>query len=453
LGFFGAVFVLLIDKIDKKRQNVNMMTKGKSKLGIGLLVLFFLLTTAVFLLSFIFNAPFVAEASIPDAHQYTITFNGADFVASNKNGSLNTFHASINFILNTMISSHAGGQNCIVTFGNGTVLDIGGSQITFGSGWGAVTLDGSITSSNPQATVVVENNASVSVRADIKNTSANGVAVLNNNSSTAVVLEGSPTFNSAIRASAGRLSAGATFNPNGKIYTVDLISYTNGAVLVVGGAQFVGNFKSANANYAVRINGVNLVVNRLHDIVFINWNAVELKRERFAFGDTVKEPSNVTRAATAQHTYTFSGWSPAFVATVAGDFTYTATFSQAVNSYTIKFVNYNDEVLQTAVLPFGATIIPPLINPTRAATEEFTYTFDGWEGLTATATVTGDAVFTATFSTGEGMGDGNPPPDPDDPFHWIPVLCGSFALGGISAGLFLFINHKKKGAKAKGSVA
>ena len=99
-----------------------------------------------------------------------------------------------------------------------------------------------------------------------------------------------------------------------------------------------------------------------------------------------------TKAATAQYTYTFTGWSPA-IATVTGDATYTAQFSSTVNKYTITWVV--DGVTTTEEYDYGAT--PSFKGSTdKASDAQYTYTFADWD--TTLATVTGNKTYTATYS-------------------------------------------------------
>lgn len=105
--------------------------------------------------------------------------------------------------------------------------------------------------------------------------------------------------------------------------------------------------------------------------------------------------SNPTKAATAEYTYTFTGWTPVIEA-ATGDKTYTATYSATKNSYTIRFVNDNGTELQKTKVAYGETPVYNGTTPTKAATAEKTYTFSGWSP--AVAAVTGDMTYTATFT-------------------------------------------------------
>ena len=97
--------------------------------------------------------------------------------------------------------------------------------------------------------------------------------------------------------------------------------------------------------------------------------------------------------ATAQFTYTFKGWDKKIVA-VTGDVTYTATFDETTNKYTVKFVSDGVE-LQSTEVEYGTVPEYKGATPTMQATAQFTYTFKGWDkGIAA---VTGDVTYTATF--------------------------------------------------------
>lgn len=86
-----------------------------------------------------------------------------------------------------------------------------------------------------------------------------------------------------------------------------------------------------------------------------------------------------TKAATAQYSYTFSGWSdgtntyaPAALPTVSGNVTYTAQFNSTAKTYTITY-KVDGEVYDTKTVSYGDSIA--LIDaPTREG-----YTFSGWQ--------------------------------------------------------------------------
>lgn len=102
-----------------------------------------------------------------------------------------------------------------------------------------------------------------------------------------------------------------------------------------------------------------------------------------------------TRSATAQYTYTFSGWTPTIVAATR-DATYTAKYSASVNKYTVTWVDYDDTVLATSEVAYGSIPTYPYSDPTREATAQYTYAFEGWSP--EVSEVTRDCTYKATYS-------------------------------------------------------
>ena len=116
-----------------------------------------------------------------------------------------------------------------------------------------------------------------------------------------------------------------------------------------------------------------------------------------AYGSTpTYDGTTPTKGGTAQYTYTFTGWSPE-VTTVTGDKTYTAQFSDSVNSYTVTWKNWDGSVLETdANVAYGSAPSYDGATPTRGNTDGFSYTFSGWSP--SLSIVRNDATYTATYS-------------------------------------------------------
>ncbi|MBQ3405357.1 MAG: hypothetical protein IJG63_08095, partial [Oscillospiraceae bacterium] len=102
----------------------------------------------------------------------------------------------------------------------------------------------------------------------------------------------------------------------------------------------------------------NLVANfekQTFMVSFVNYDGKELQSSAVAYGDT---PSYVgdtpTKAASAQYTYSFAGWSPEIVPVTQAT-VYTATYNSELRKYTVKFVNYDGEELQSSAVAYGDT--------------------------------------------------------------------------------------------------
>ena len=132
---------------------------------------------------------------------------------------------------------------------------------------------------------------------------------------------------------------------------------------------------------------------RYYTIRFVNEDGSELSRDTLEYGATPTHDDPI-KESTAQYTYTFSGWTPA-IQPVTGDATYTATFSNTVNTYTITWLNDDGSKLSHETLEYGAT--PTHDAPVKESTAQYTYTFDGWNP--EITSVTGNATYQATFSS------------------------------------------------------
>lgn len=104
-----------------------------------------------------------------------------------------------------------------------------------------------------------------------------------------------------------------------------------------------------------------------------------------------------TKASTAQHAYTFSGWSPA-ISAVTGNVTYTAQFTATVRKYTVKWYNYDGTLLETdAEVPYGTKPTYNGATPTKPSDDYYNYGFVGWSPSISEG-IQGDKNFTAQFA-------------------------------------------------------
>ena len=169
-------------------------------------------------------------------------------------------------------------------------------------------------------------------------------------------------------------------------YTYEFAGWTPAVVAVTGTATYKATFTPVLRSYTV---------------TWKDDDGTTLGTDTVAYGSTPSR-ADPSKAATAQYTYTFTGWSPA-VAAVTGDATYTATYSQTVNTYTITWLDYDGSTIKTETLAYGAT--PTCATPSRADDTYSTYTFLEW--MPAVASVTGAATYEATYMmhskwTGQG---------------------------------------------------
>ena len=136
------------------------------------------------------------------------------------------------------------------------------------------------------------------------------------------------------------------------------------------------------------------------------------------YGQAATAPANTDKAPTAQYTYTFEGWDVDF-SNITGNLVVTAKYTEAVRSYTVTF-NYGDGKTETVTVEYGKGATAPT-DTDKAATEEFTYTFKGWDAdfseITADLTVNAqyDEIPVKEPETTEPDTETPTEPDTEDP--------------------------------------
>ena len=157
-----------------------------------------------------------------------------------------------------------------------------------------------------------------------------------------------------------------------------------GVVAVTGDATYTATYDDSSASkYLVR---------------FIDDNGKVISKKEYAAGTRaadITKPADPVKAATAEYTYTFSGWTPE-ISDVDGSATYTATYKAEKNSYNITFKDEDGTTLATIKVPYGEVPAYKGETPSKSGTDEYAYSFSGWSP--ALKEVTGDAEYTAQYS-------------------------------------------------------
>ncbi len=99
-----------------------------------------------------------------------------------------------------------------------------------------------------------------------------------------------------------------------------------------------------------------------------------------------------SKASTVQYNYTFAGWTPE-IGAITTDTVYTATFTESTRQYAIQWLKEDGTQFDVTNVPYGT--VPTHGAPPKAPTEEYTYTFAGWDP--EPVAVTGEASYRATF--------------------------------------------------------
>jgi len=178
-------------------------------------------------------------------------------------------------------------------------------------------------------------------------------------------------------------------------------AYTGETPVKAADTQYTYTFKGWDKDIAAVTGNVTYTATyaesaRTYTVTFKNGDSV-LQSGQVAYGQTPAYTGETpVKAADDQYTYTFAGWTPAIVP-VTGPAEYTATFTQGdAVKYTVTWKNHDGSVLKSEDVAYGSNPTPPA-TPSKAADAQYTYTFAGWDP--AVAAVTGDVIYTATYTS------------------------------------------------------
>ena len=136
---------------------------------------------------------------------------------------------------------------------------------------------------------------------------------------------------------------------------------------------------------------------RKYTVTWKNYDGQTLKEEEVLYGTV---PSYVgdepTKDSTVEHTYSFDGWSPA-IKSLTENVTYTATFKEEARKYDITWKNDDGSVIRTDKVAYGTVPSFGETVPTRDNTPQYAFTFSNW--VPALSSVTGDAIYTASYTS------------------------------------------------------
>ena len=126
-----------------------------------------------------------------------------------------------------------------------------------------------------------------------------------------------------------------------------------------------------------------------YTVTFVNDAGVTVAEDTYEYGATPVAPANTPTDIGEQVTTTYS-WPE--IATVTGDATYNEQSTTTPTTYTVDFVNYAGQTVDSQTLAYGATPVAPA---NTASDAQYTY---AWPTV---ATVTGNATYNETRTVNE----------------------------------------------------
>lgn len=131
-------------------------------------------------------------------------------------------------------------------------------------------------------------------------------------------------------------------------------------------------------------------------VTFVNEDGTVLESKEVEYGQIPTYSSeNPQKATTTDKNYTFAGWDKELVA-VTENATYTATYTEAANSYKVFFCDLSGNVLYEEELEYGEAPVYGGETPSLAGDVQYSYEFVGWNS--ELAPIVGDTYFRPIFT-------------------------------------------------------
>lgn len=138
-----------------------------------------------------------------------------------------------------------------------------------------------------------------------------------------------------------------------------------------------------------------------------------IKSVSVKYGESVEAPQRAVKVTDDGFTYEFTGWDKDFD-NITSDTDVRALFNKISHKYTVQFVNWDGELLDTQIVESANAAVYGGADPIREPNDKFTYEFKGWSDSDRLQSVTGNMTvyaiytdkvrtFTVTFNYGHGL--------------------------------------------------
>jgi hypothetical protein len=143
---------------------------------------------------------------------------------------------------------------------------------------------------------------------------------------------------------------------------------------------------------------------RSYKVEFRNENAILQTGTQLYGSDIVYSGETPVKEQDARYTYTFVGWTLnggteilTTLPKVSGEMVFTAAYEPVERTFTVTWVGADGTTLETdSNVAYGTLPSYDGAEPTKAADEQYTYTFAGWDP--EPAAITKDVTYTAQFT-------------------------------------------------------